>query len=536
MNGIGRILNLLRKETPSPGTDYTGTVTKVEGGVAYVQLAGSDIDDTPVRMSVAAKKGDTVRIRVNKGKAWITGNDTAPPTDDAYAKESEIILSNEIEKTNVTLKTVEGVATEAHKIAGNTDQYFWHVTSGTDTGAHLTEIPQDQFLEDPENGGGNLLARTNGIAIRDGLTELAQFGTTVVIGQGSGSHAEISPSGMSIYNDTPSLCLDVGASETTVEAPVVTVDGRTYAVTSSSGANKDLTRNATMHEIPSDSQGSVLNSLTFYYTVIYINSSYENKKKTWSHKERVSIVNGTASHSASFVGGDNVKRTVTITFDKGTKHLTATVNDAYRLEVTCVYYEFLTNANAPTFMYGSLASDGSVGGFSAAMGANLNAAGDYQLVTGKWNANDTNNVFEIGNGTAENARANVFSVDKTGNVKIAREITSDNSDISRSFLSLNQLFEAMMRHVYIFGGLVYFSIEIFINGTYIPNYTYTIGSIAAGYRPLDTQAIGTGHSTDQSANPLGAVTWIAKQSGDLQIILQSGQGPYIFLSGFYRYK
>ena len=139
MNGIGRILNLLRKETPSPGTDYTGTVTKVEGGVAYVQLAGSDIDDTPVRMSVAAKKGDTVRVRVNKGRAWITGNDTAPPTDDAYAKESEIVLSNEIEKTNITLKRVDGVATKAHKIAGNTDQYFWHVTSGEDTGAHLTD-------------------------------------------------------------------------------------------------------------------------------------------------------------------------------------------------------------------------------------------------------------------------------------------------------------------------------------------------------------------------------------------------------------
>ena len=177
MNGIGRILNLLRKETPSPGTDYTGTVTKVEGNVAYVQLAGADINDTPVKMSVSAKKGDTVRVRVNKGKAWITGNDTAPPTDDTYAKQSEVTLSNEIKKTNVTLKTVEGTATEARKIAGNTDQYFWHVTSGEDTGAHLTEIPQDQFLEDPENGGGNLLARSNGIAVRDGLTELAQFKT-----------------------------------------------------------------------------------------------------------------------------------------------------------------------------------------------------------------------------------------------------------------------------------------------------------------------------------------------------------------------
>lgn len=82
MNGISQILNLLRKETKSTGTDYVGTVTRVEGNTAYVRLAGADIDDTPVKMSISAQKGDTVRVRVNKGKAWITGNDTLPPTND----------------------------------------------------------------------------------------------------------------------------------------------------------------------------------------------------------------------------------------------------------------------------------------------------------------------------------------------------------------------------------------------------------------------------------------------------------------------
>lgn len=428
MNGIGRILNLLRKETPSPGTDYTGTVTKVEGNVAYVQLAGADINDTPVKMSVSAKKGDTVRVRVNKGRAWITGNDTAPPTDDAYAKESEIVLSNEIEKTNVTLKTVEGVATEAHKIAGNTDQYFWHVTSGEDTGAHLTEIPQDQFLADPENGGGNLLARTNGIAIRDGLTELAQFGTTVVLGNEGGSHAEISPNGMSIYNDNPSLCLDVGASETTVTTPVVTPYGRSYS-RESSGGNHDLTVSGTWDGIPSDTQGSVLNSLTISWSVTVIDSS-TGKKKVRSNTARVSLVNGVASYSQSFNPDGQLARTISITFTNSTKVVTATVNSAYRIEVSCRYYECLVTANAPSFMYGSLASGGSIGGFSAAMGANLNAAGDFQFVTGKWNNNDTNNLFEIGNGTGENNRATCFSVGNDGSVTASGYIKGRISDWS----------------------------------------------------------------------------------------------------------
>ena len=110
-------------------------------------------------------------------------------------------------------------ATQAYEIAGRTNQYFWFTDevkhfptndtvvdlfkvyyeligevytvvtpTGTenpseegwyeefaDTGAHITEIPQEDFLEDPNSGGGNLLARSNGVAVRNGLTDLASF-------------------------------------------------------------------------------------------------------------------------------------------------------------------------------------------------------------------------------------------------------------------------------------------------------------------------------------------------------------------------
>jgi hypothetical protein len=47
-----------------------------------VQIAGSDISDTPVALSINADVGDRVRVRVANGKAWITGNDTLPPSND----------------------------------------------------------------------------------------------------------------------------------------------------------------------------------------------------------------------------------------------------------------------------------------------------------------------------------------------------------------------------------------------------------------------------------------------------------------------
>ena len=67
------------------------------------------------------------------------------------------------------------LADHANTVAGNTNQYFWHASEGTDTGAHITEKTQEAFLSDPANGGGNTLIRSNGMAVRDGLTELATF-------------------------------------------------------------------------------------------------------------------------------------------------------------------------------------------------------------------------------------------------------------------------------------------------------------------------------------------------------------------------
>ena len=67
------------------------------------------------------------------------------------------------------------LADHANTVAGNTNQYFWHASEGTDTGAHITEKSQEEFLQNPANGGGNTLIRSNGMAVRDGLTELATF-------------------------------------------------------------------------------------------------------------------------------------------------------------------------------------------------------------------------------------------------------------------------------------------------------------------------------------------------------------------------
>lgn len=64
--------------------DATAQVTRIEDGVMYVHIPGG-VDETPVEMTISADVGDSVKVRVANGRAWVTGNQTAPPTDDTEA-------------------------------------------------------------------------------------------------------------------------------------------------------------------------------------------------------------------------------------------------------------------------------------------------------------------------------------------------------------------------------------------------------------------------------------------------------------------
>ena len=105
MTGFEKVFHLLKKEEKRTGSDYTATVSRVGKGVAYVQIAGAEITDTPVSMSIDAKPGDQVRVRVNGGKAWLTGNDSNPP-------------NNSTAEIEATTKQVKDVSKQVETITG----------------------------------------------------------------------------------------------------------------------------------------------------------------------------------------------------------------------------------------------------------------------------------------------------------------------------------------------------------------------------------------------------------------------------------
>lgn len=92
----------------------------------------------------------------------------------------------------------------------STLQYFWTEQNGTDAGAHITEVTRDEFEADPESAGGNLLARSDGIAVRDGLTELATFTADGSrIGEEGKARVETTADGTIIYSNYDGVSLQL---------------------------------------------------------------------------------------------------------------------------------------------------------------------------------------------------------------------------------------------------------------------------------------------------------------------------------------
>ena len=109
--------NLIRaikeaEQKKTSGYDTTAEVARIDGQTAWVHIPGG-VDETPVALTISAEVGDTVQIRVAGGSAWITGNRSKPPTDDAVAK----IARTTATEAQVTAQQAEETANSVAGIA-----------------------------------------------------------------------------------------------------------------------------------------------------------------------------------------------------------------------------------------------------------------------------------------------------------------------------------------------------------------------------------------------------------------------------------
>lgn len=366
------------KEKTKP-YDTAATVTRIEGSTAWVHIDGG-VDETPVQLTIDAKPGDTVRVRVSNNQAWLTGNGSAPPTDDTVAT----VAKTEARKANVLANLAKKTADQAGKTA--TNYLSWTSEYGLIVSEDATENPTEMT-------GGSTRMTSDGVAMYKGQTRVAKFGEENYIGDEDGAHAYLDPDTFNVTNEDGvqffSVDMDGDPITTNIYRNIIKyVDG---------ASSMDLVlSDEAFDRVPS---GGVI-------TVYLYETGSPNSTTQWS------VAKGTASTEAKTGSGSGISHT--LTYD-GTHTFTVSGQTGSYTRWNLVA-RGTGQIDAPSFMLGTR-DGGSAGAFSATVGSGLTADGNYQFVIGRYNDNDPNNAFEIGNGGNTANLVTIFSVDKTGNAK-----------------------------------------------------------------------------------------------------------------------
>lgn len=171
MNDFIKEIASAMKESKTKPYDTVAKVLRVDGKTAYVHIDGG-ADETPAQMAINCKTGDTVKIRVSGGKAWLTGNITAPPTDDSVAIKANK-TATKVKKSYENFKDVteenfssqEDKISEAAKVATNFMKYIEGL------GLVVGDMRGNEL-------GQNALLDANGMCVRNNNSEIVRFGIT----------------------------------------------------------------------------------------------------------------------------------------------------------------------------------------------------------------------------------------------------------------------------------------------------------------------------------------------------------------------
>lgn len=174
MNEFVKEIASAMKESKTKAYDTVAKVLRVDEKTAYVHIDGG-ADETPAQMAINCKAGDSVKIRVSGGRAWLTGNLTSPPTDDTVANKANKTVTK-VKKsyenfkyaTEENFNSQEDKISEAAKVATNFMKYI------NGLGLIVGDMRGDTL-------GQNTLLDSNGMAVRNGRNEIVRFGTAPIV-------------------------------------------------------------------------------------------------------------------------------------------------------------------------------------------------------------------------------------------------------------------------------------------------------------------------------------------------------------------
>jgi hypothetical protein len=448
-------------------------------------------------------------------------------------------LSGDLQGTNKVLRSLGRIVETVKDIATNTHQYFWFTEEGEDTGAHITEIPQEEFLADPDHGGGNLLANSNGVAVRDGREELSVFSAEGCrIGKASEGHMETTDheiKGMNargmhfdvvgpLYSETTGSeavmwNLRRGGSYTNYpsypsgtkvllakfgvidESASITVDidyyygsatEQTYSASFTGGTTETKT-NGSLFSVTYDASTDEI-YLTSLNANVHHAGGLANANSVHAQINDVQFVFGKQSDeysggdcSASIgmsceARGDNSFATGDRTSASGDSAFASGKNTGASGEASLA--EGASTVASGNYSHSEGYETEASGLYSHASGHGTVADGNSQTAVGKYNTRNSYNLFSVGNGTSDSNRSDAFTVDEygdgtfAGQLRVEGTIYANDLNVAVDRVDLSRLISASAANATLIeGGGVRFGkiVQIYIKWKTINAITVPVG-------------------------------------------------------------
>lgn len=310
-----------------------------------------------------------------------------------------------LDEVETIANTALSTANNAINLADGVNQHFWYDSAG----AHVTEVTQDEYIDDPTTAGGNTIITSEGIGIRNGTTQLAAF----------------TDSGAQIGRN--------GEANTTITSNGITFKSKGGAV-----AGRILSNAAASGTVVNDNFANPLHKGTFSLALsqaatagtttpcnVYIytvNGGSLNQIGVCDYAENGGIQSLDVAYNAVVPRTTNVVAYVTLT---NTGYLNVEMLSPYAQTEVIVEVYYYASVEIPTVSFGQ----------------ETTAESGNQFAIGKYNVADSADAyaFIIGNGTADNARSDALTVDWNGDVRLALNTSASSGtdhDIYAALVSL----------------------------------------------------------------------------------------------------
>lgn len=337
---------------------------------------------------------------------------------------------------------------QTQNIMGPSSQYFWYESSGADAGAHITEVPQDEWTDssDPNyHSGGNMLAQSTKIAIRDGMTELAAFGAsgaTIGVTDGTQSYLMLDYHSMQSVSREGTKYFYVSDlrdanGEATIEkewtsngvttsysfSPVDAEDTN-YTVSVSDSSGGTITKNISGFQFSSPPTSGATITATYTTTSVWAKAYTLGRRDSGPvgpmslAEGRNTVASGNFSHSEGLqtkAQGDN---------SHAEGNTTRAIGRDSHAEGD--YAQAIGGSSHAEGSYSkAIGGNSHAGGYKTiAQGTSQTVIGELNIAQGGSGISPTDFVVIIGNGSSENARSDALEIDWTGNVFLGLDTTA----------------------------------------------------------------------------------------------------------------